>query len=140
MFVYATINDLEQRYRTLVGSEVAKAEALLTDATAFLIAEFKRNDIDPDPDTWDEAYKQAVIAVVCAMVKRSIISSETGDIQSESASVGVYSQSFTYANPTGDLYLKESERRLLGIQLNKQVITTIFPMTNADREEVENGV
>ena len=137
MNAYATIDDLEQRYRVLVGDEVTKAEAYLNDATAFLMAEFTRAEIDTDADTWDEAYAQAVKGVVCAMVKRSLATSSGADIQSESASVGAYSQTFTYANPTGDLYLKESERRLLDIPLRKQVITTICPMVNADRETPE---
>lgn len=140
MYEYAKISDLEKRYHALVGTEAVRAQALLEDATAFIVAELQRNNIDPDPSTWDEAYSQAVVAVICAMVKRSLISSDSGDVQSESASVGVYSQSFTYANPTGDLYLKESERRLLGIQLHKQRITSILPMTLEDHKEVENEV
>ena len=145
MFEYATISDLETRYRVLAEDEKEKAQALIDDASALLISEFKRNEIDKDPADWDEAFAQAVTGVVCAMVKRSLATSTGADIQSESASVGAYSQTFTYANPTGDLYLKESERRLLDIQLNKQIITSLYPMTNADREEkdaeeVENGV
>lgn len=142
MYVYATLEDLEKRYHVLTGSDVTKAETLIEDATAYLVSEFVRSDIDPDPATFDDYFKQAVTGVVCAMVKRSLATSSGADIQSESASVGAYSQTFTYANPTGDIYLKESERRLLNIPLNTTYISTIEPMTNADRKpaEVDNGV
>lgn len=142
MFEYATLDDLEKRYHALVGSDATKAQALIDDATAYLINEFTRSGIDPDPANWEDYFSQAVTGVVCAMTKRSLATSSGADVQSESASVGSYSQTFTYANPTGDIYLKESERRLLNIPLNETYIGTIAPMTNADRDpaEVENGV
>ena len=134
MYTYATIDDLQKRYHVLSDDEKTRATALIEDVTAFLVTEFKRNRINPDPATWDECFTQAVKSVVCAMVKRAIVASDTADISSESASVGAYSQSFTYANPTGDIYMKENERRLLGIELQKQVITTLAPLTDEDRQ------
>jgi hypothetical protein len=133
MLEYAKIEDIEARYRVLTDDEKTRATALLQDATYMLVSEFKRNKIDSDPSEWDEEYSYIVKSVVCAMVKRSLISND-GDISSESASVGSYSQSFTYANPTGDLYLKDSERRMLGIELQKQIITSLSPMTDDERQ------
>jgi hypothetical protein len=134
MYTYATLEDLQQRYHVLDDEEKKRATALIEDITAFLITEFRRNSKNPDPATWDECYTQAVKSVVCAMVKRTLAASDTADLSSESASVGAYSQTFTYANPSGDIYMKKNERRLLGIELQKQVITTLSPLTNEDRQ------
>lgn len=135
MAIYATIEELEARYRVLTDTERTKAEALLIDASAHLACEFEKRGIDPSPETFKDTYKNVVVSVVCSMVKRALASSDSMDISSESTSVGGYSQSFTYANPSGDLYLKDAERRLLGIETRKQVITSIQPMTSNDRKE-----
>lgn len=52
--------------------------------------------------------------VVCEMVKAAASSpAEVGVTQAQQTS-GPYSQSMTFANPTGDLYLTKSQRRRLG--------------------------
>lgn len=135
MFKYADIDDIEARFRPIVDEDERKrAEALIVDASVMIAFELNRVGKQSNPATFSEDFKMAVKSVVCAMAKRSLVSGISADITQESSSVGGYSQSFTYANPTGDMYIKDSEKRLLG--LKQMTIKSISPMTGADRNEV----
>ena len=101
---YATVNDLEARWRTLTDSERAVAQALLDDA-AVLVDSYGA-DVDAD----------AARAVTCSMVRRAM-NPMTGDlfgVSQASMSAGGYQQQMTYSNPSGELYLTKQERRMLG--------------------------
>lgn len=106
---YADVSDLEVRWRTLTDDEQARAEALLDDASAML-------DAYVTVDETDEQQMKLLKIVVCNMVERAM--STGGDIfgvTQQSMTAGPYAQTFNYANPTGDLYITKSEKRLLGI-------------------------
>ena len=50
-----------------------------------------------------------------AMVKRALISgTDNAGLSSAQETAGPYSQTMTYANPTGDLYLTRAEKQRLG--------------------------
>lgn len=106
MAAYATAAELEASWRPLSEEERARADALLADASAVIDAELRGRAPDP-----------LVASVVArAMARRSMASpgSQAG-IQAASMGAGDYTESWTYANPTGDLYLTASERRMLGM-------------------------
>lgn len=108
---YASVTDLEARWRTLSTAEKARAEVLLGDASARLAALYPQlekriatGDMDP----------RVPAQVVCSMVQRSMGSTDVGaNVQSVSETVGPFSQSIQYANPAGDLYLTKAEKTLL---------------------------
>lgn len=110
---FATPDDLAARWRPLTEAESAQALVLLEDASARIRVEFPDVDarIAAVPQELDPAIPRMI---VCAMVKRSMLA---GTDQAVAASIqqtaGPYSQSTTYANPTGDLYLTSGERRML---------------------------
>lgn len=107
---YATVADLEARWRDLSPEEEAVAATLLDDAAMLL-------DSMVEVDEWDVARKRLLCTVSCSMVKRAMASS-TNDafgVTQGSISADVYSQSLTFANPSGDLYVTASEKRALGV-------------------------
>lgn len=115
---YATVQDLMQRWRWLKSEEQARAVTLLEDAATILDAMV---DVDAD----DEKQAKLLCTVSCSMVKRAMASGidEAIGVQQGTISADIYSQTFTFANPGGDLYLTQLEKKLLGI--NNAYIGTI---------------
>lgn len=125
MDAFATIDDLEARYKTLTDGELARATALLTDASVMLVGEFNR--VGKSIDEKDELLMANLTRVTCAMVKRVLASGLEADVSSSSMTAGSYSEQRTFANPTGDMYITKNERRSLGLPTRKQRIGCIFP-------------
>lgn len=106
---YATVDDLEARWRTLSAAEKTRAGVLLGDAQVRLDAECSPS-VPPTPAQLD-----ARKIVSCEMVKRSMLNSDAASgVGSTQTTAGPFSQSFNYTNPTGDLYLTKGDRKLLG--------------------------
>ncbi|MCF0121685.1 MAG: hypothetical protein HUJ74_00375 [Lachnospiraceae bacterium] len=111
---FATIEDLELRWRPLENEEKRLAHIKLLDATALITSTLKKSGIVIDQE--DEAQKQNLVSVCCAIVKRSM-SADSAEFLNASSSTqiaGSYSQTISYANPGGDLYLTSSEKKQLG--------------------------
>jgi len=102
---YATVEDLEARWRTLTESERAVASALLDDA-AVLIGSYG-----------EPSGAEAARAVSCLMVRRAMspMAGEMFGVTQASMTAGSYQQQQSFANPSGDLYLTRQERRMLGV-------------------------
>lgn len=117
---YAAVSDIEARWRTLSDSEQARAAVLLDDAAAIL-------DAFVTVDATDEEQAALLKQVSCSMVIRAMSATETDSfgVSQSSMTAGPYSQSWTYANPSGDMYLTKLEKRLLGI--TQGYISTIEP-------------
>ena len=127
--LFADVSDLEARWHTLDESEAAKAEVLLSDASAILTRLIGEIDIS------DTDYMQLLKQVCCSMVIRAMSATESDSygVDSMSMTAGVYSQSWNYNNPTGDLYLTKLEKRLLGITTS--YIDSIQPMMRGDHHD-----
>lgn len=111
---FATTAELEAYWRCLTPEEVARAEDLLSRASAMMRLEMGRSGVpweDPGPDL------AAVMSTVCMdVVRRAMdVPEGMGGVDTYSQGAVGYSESFKYANPGGDLFLKASERRALGI-------------------------
>lgn len=123
---FATPDDLSSRWRQLSPSETDRAEALLDDAAIYLEAEFRRCDKTIDPE--DEFLLSALKIVSCSMVKRVLASSGTtalgidGDFTQLSKTAGSFTEQYTFANPSGDMYITAREYKLLGIPQNTRKI------------------
>lgn len=107
---FATVADLEARWRSLTEAEEAQASVLLDDAAAYLQALV---EVDPD----DEVQAANLKMVSCNMVKRAMSSaaSDAFGVTNATATMGPFSQQVAYANPSGDMYVSKSERAILGI-------------------------
>lgn len=127
---YADVSDLEVRWRTLTTDEQERAEALLDDASAML-------DAYVTVDETDEKQMQLLKIVVCNMVERAM--STGGDMygvtQQSMTAVG-FTQQYTYANPTGDLYISKAEKRMLGISGTGKGRTLMYGMVGDENESV----
>lgn len=110
---FATVGDLELRYRPLAPQEREKAAALLDDAAALIVVELADAGI-PVRDG-DAGQAAALRSVSCSVVRRALSCGDGAAVSQESVTTGPFSKQRTYANPTGDLYLTKQERRLLGI-------------------------
>lgn len=110
---YATVEDLESRWRDLSEDEEEKATILLDDAATYL-----NGFVVVDPDNAQQA--DALKIVSCNMVRRVMgVSDDLFGITEGTMTADIYSQRFTYANPNGDWYLTATEKRLLGIGSGK---------------------
>lgn len=128
MSAFATVGDLEARFRPLTPSEVPKAEALLADAEMLVKSEVAAanksvEDIDAD----------LLKAVTCFVAKRGWgpDSAPLSGVSSYTETTGPFSTQMSFANPSGDLYLTKAERKWLGI--SGSFARCVFPgATNAD--------
>ncbi len=109
--VYATINDIEQRWRALTVDEQSRASVLLQDASTMLTVSFtnqKKDITKVDADL--------LKLVCCNMVSRVLdAGTDTGLYSAKTESAGVYSQTFTYATTGNGLYITRKEKALLGL-------------------------
>ena len=107
---YATVDDLEARWRPLTEDEAAKAETLLDDAGVMLASLVT-------VDEGDEQQLALLRVVSCSMVTRAMMDSEseTFGLSQVDYGMGPFSQAAHFANPSGDLYLTAQEKRLLGV-------------------------
>lgn len=106
---YATVDDLIARWRTLSDDESAVASVLLDDVAVLI-------DSYGEPSSADAAK-----AVSCSAVRRAMQASATDvfGVSQASMTAGSYQQQWTYANPSGDLYLTKQEKRMLGLGCGK---------------------
>lgn len=125
---FADVSDLESRWRELSTDEEARANVLLGDASAMLSALV---DVDDEDDEQAALLKM----VCCDMVIRSMsaTSMDTYGVSQSAITAGPYTQSFSYSNPSGDMYLTKLEKRLLGITTS--YIGTIRPMMAGEHDD-----
>lgn len=111
---FALVSDIESRWRDLSTDEESRAAVLIDDASAMLAAQVVVDDTDE---------KQAALlkTVCCNMVIRAMAATqaETFGVSNASMTAGSYTQSWTYSNPSGDMYLTKMEKKLLGIGSGK---------------------
>lgn len=105
---YATVQDLEARFGALTDEQQERASVLLDDAAVLI-------DSAATIDT--EARESAARVVSCAMVNRALQAAESDayGLSQATMTAGSYSQSMSFANPSGDLYFTSTEKALLGI-------------------------
>lgn len=129
---YATVNDLMQRWKALGEPDRAKAETLLDDAAVIL-----DSMVEVDPE--DEKQAALLKTISCSMVKRAMaagVDAAIGVTQG-TISADIYSQTFQYANPGGDLYLTSLEKKLLGV--TNSYIGTLPVATNPQAVSMRGG-
>jgi hypothetical protein len=109
---FATADDVVARWRALDTEERDRADILLADASAFIRAGCPGIDDRVAAGTLDPT---VITAVVVGVVKRAMLAAGAGDgISHQQQTAGPYTQTFTFTNPTGSLYLTKADRRLLG--------------------------
>lgn len=102
---FASAEDLADRWHTLTDEETRRARTLLTDASDIIRDECPH---------WMNARPATLRRICCQMVKRAMYNDDSPGITQSTQTAGSFSESFTYANPMGDLYLKDGEKLQLG--------------------------
>lgn len=118
---FAQVSDLEARWRTLSEAEQDQADVLLEDASAILASMVEIPE-------HDDGYPELLSIVTCNMVQRAMSSTaaDTYGVTQASMTAGPYTQSWSYSNPSGDMYLTKMEKKMLGI--TSGYIGSIRPM------------
>lgn len=105
---FATIEDLQAGWRTLTSTEQLRATTLLGRASDMLSAMV-------DVTNGDQSQAALLKGVCCSMVQRAMTSTNLFGVSQTAQTAGPYSESMTFANPSGDMYLTSTEKRLLGV-------------------------
>jgi hypothetical protein len=127
---YATIVDLQRRWPGLPAASHERAQALLEDAAVQIDAE-KAPIPDPVTGLLPDAAARRMIS--CAMVERAMMSDgQSAPVVQQSETMGPFSRSATFANPTGDLYLTKAERKLLGVGKQEAFTVSMAPDVPTD--------
>lgn len=106
---FATVDDLTARWHALTEQESARAAVLLEDASDLIRTQCA---------DWERSDPVTLRRVTCAIVKRAMLASSIGipeGVSQTNTTTGPFSDGYTFANPGGDLYLLDSERRSLGM-------------------------
>ena len=118
MTAYATLEDLQSRWRLLSADEQQRATTLLSDAAVKIALACKQSGVAIDAA--EELQSEALKSINCEMVKRAMMSPiDMPPVSSFAQTAGSYSESQTYVNPTGDLYMTLGEKKMLGIGTQK---------------------
>ena len=118
MDAYATLEDLQRRWRLLSADEQQRATTLLSDAAVKIALACKQSGVAIDAA--DSLQSEALKSINCEMVKRAMLSPiDMPPMSSFAQTAGSYSESQTYVNPTGDLYMTLGEKKMLGIGTQK---------------------
>jgi len=135
MDAFATVSDLEARWRTLTADEQVRADPLLKDAAIILLSEMNRCGVGLDITS--EVQHSALVMVSCNMVKRVLANGTGADVSSMQTTAGSYSEQRTFANPAGDMYITKAERRLLRIPSRYMHIGSLRPKRHKRGDEHE---
>jgi len=109
---FATWQDVQDRSLTeLTDAQRTAVSVLLEDAGAMLSALVEVNDED-------ESQAELLRMVSCAMVQRAMASwaADAYGVDELTSTMGPFSQTARYSNPSGNLYLTKQERDLLGVR------------------------
>lgn len=129
---FATVDNLQTRWKTLSDIEKSRAEALLMDASVIVLTMCAKHGVEID--SGDELQAMNLERIVCEMVKRAMLSPvDQAPLSQFSQTAGSYSESGTYVNPTGDLYMTAKDKQSLGI--GRQRMFSIQPLIEGVEDE-----
>ncbi|WP_137655331.1 Gp19/Gp15/Gp42 family protein [Bifidobacterium moukalabense] len=109
---FASTDDLERRWHALTSDERTKADVHLGDVTEYIKA---RSPI------WRKLrteHPRLLTKVTCDIVRRIMQADSTGfpgGVTQMNQTTGSFSEQYSFDTPTGDMYLRDDEKRLLGI-------------------------
>lgn len=109
---FASTDDLERRWHALTSDEKTKADVHLGDVTEYIKA---RSPI------WRKLrteHPRLLTKVTCDIVRRIMQADSTGfpgGATQVMQVTGSFTEQYSFASATGDMYLRDDEKRLLGI-------------------------
>jgi hypothetical protein len=106
MVALASVEDVAIRWRPLTSEEMIIVETLLEDASDMVRVRFPNVDADILAGTVRAA---TAVRVVAGMVRRAMMNRDNEGITQGAETVGPFSVSHSYANPSGNLYLSKDD-------------------------------
>lgn len=122
---FATVDELEAGWHPLLDAEQARAGILLERASRLIRAQC------PGWHAAEQANPGVCADVCCAMVQRAMATSGSvipDGVRQMSQTTGSFQDSYTFDNPSGNLYLRDEERRALNPRRGRA-----FTLTYAQR-------
>ncbi len=111
---FATLEDYEARFGSVPVPEQPMVEQRLSDASAMMATLMASSGVDYEGAK--PPLSDALVFVCCNIAHRTVqASADAYGVTQYSQGAGGYNESFTYANPTGDMYMTKPEKRMLGI-------------------------
>lgn len=125
---FATVEELEDLWRTLKFDERKRAEALLEVVSNNLRVEARKIGKDLDiMVSEDYSYASVVKSVTIDVVARTLMTSTNQEPMTQfSESALGYSVSGSYLVPGGGLFIKDSELKRLGIRKQRYGVIDIY--------------
>lgn len=116
---FATVADLEARWHALTDAEKQQAAVHIGDVTEYIKAR------SPIWQRLEESQPRLLTQVTCAVVRRIMQADDTtqpgapAGVTNYMQTTGQFSEQWTYSDPNGSLYLRDSEKRVLGIGMQR---------------------
>lgn len=112
--MFATVEDVRRRWVNASGGVTDEViQAVLEDAEVWLRASYP---VIPARPVGQLSRVLALVSV--SMVKRSLLAADRDGVSQQQATAGPFSQSMSYRNPDGDLFLTAQERQMLETALD----------------------
>lgn len=128
MATFATVEDLENLWRSLKFDERKRAEALLSIVSDSLREEAKKvsKDLDKMVDE-SPSYSSVVKSVTVDVVARTLMTSTDQEPMTQMAESAMgYSFSGSYLVPGGGLFIKDSELKRLGLKKQRYGVIELY--------------
>lgn len=109
---FATADDLAARWHGLTDEECTKANVHLMDVTEYIKAR------SPVWSRLQAERPRLLVKVTCDIVRRIMQADSSGlpgGVTQANQTAGSFSEQYSFAAATGDMYLRDDEKRLLGI-------------------------
>lgn len=114
--VFATSVDLEQRWHKLTDEEREKADIHLADVTDYI------KERSPNWQRLQKERPRLLTKITCDIVRRIMQADPydiPGGITQMNQTTGSFSEQYSFGAPTGDLWLRDDEKRILGINAQR---------------------
>ena len=109
--MFATSDDLEQRWHKLTDEERQKADTHLMDVTDYI------KERSPNWRRLHDERPRLLAKITCDIVRR-IMQADPYGIPG-GVTTGSFSEQYSFGSPTGDLWLRDDEKRILGINAQR---------------------
>lgn len=117
---YASVEDLQSRWRPLSETEASRAAVLLADASVFLGSVVERHGVDA------EAKAGALRILCCDLVQRKMEAAAAQPLSSVSMQANGFMQTLSYAGQARKFRLFDEDLELLGVVVGGSA-ASVFP-------------
>lgn len=114
--MFATSDDLERRWHKLTDEEREKADTHLADVTDYI------KERSPIWRRLREERPRLLTKITCDIVRRIMQSDSTGFPGGATQVMqvsGSFTEQYSFGAPTGDLWLRDDEKRIIGINAQR---------------------